>query len=165
MHNMARTPPDQDAPPGPRWLGRTLQRRVESTGRLTPRLAATVIACLWLVGVVVFGIVEHIVDPDTFDSVWLGMWWALQTVTTVGYGDVVPDSTSGKLIASFLMLGGLSLFGVITGAITSVFVTQAQVRARVEGRVDDPLARQMEEMNAQLEKLSDEVAALRSAGS
>ena len=62
-----------------------------------------------MIGVVVFGVVERLVDPGTFDNVWLGMWWAIQTVTTVGYGDVVPGSTAGKVIATFLMLGGLSL--------------------------------------------------------
>ena len=33
---------------------------------------------------------ERLVDPHTFDNIWLGMWWAIQTVATVGYGDVVP---------------------------------------------------------------------------
>ena len=49
------------------------------------------------------------------------MWWATQTVTTVGYGDVVPDSAGGQLIAVVLMVGGLSFFAVVTGVITSVF--------------------------------------------
>jgi voltage-gated potassium channel len=151
---------------GPRWLGRVVERRVEVKGRLTPRLAAALVAGFWLVGVVVFGIVERLVDPDTFDNVWLGMWWALQTVTTVGFGDVVPESTAGKLIASVLMLGGLSLFGVVTGAITSIFVTQAQVQAKVRGAAgaEDPVAQRLDEMNAQLERLGDEVASLRSTG-
>ena len=43
------------------------------------------------VAIVIFGVVERLVDPDTFDTVWDGMWWATQTVTTVGYGDVVPQ--------------------------------------------------------------------------
>jgi voltage-gated potassium channel len=149
---------------GPRWLGRIVKRRVERKGRLTPRLAATLVAGFWLVGVVVFGIVERLVDPDTFDNVWLGMWWALQTVTTVGFGDVVPESTAGKLIASLLMLGGLSLFGVVTGAITSIFVTQAQVQARVGGGTEDPVTQRLDEVSTRLERLADEVASLRSAG-
>ena len=103
---------------------------------LRPRYAAYVIIVFWALGVVVFGIVERLVDPSTFNNVWLGMWWAIQTVTTVGYGDVVPGSTAGKVIASFMMLGGLSLFAVVTGAITSAFVAQAQRQ-----RAEDPVIR------------------------
>src|SRR6266550_1691666 len=116
---------EKQAPRG--RLGQRLERRIQRKG-LRPRLAVSVIVAFWALGVVVFGIVERLVDPKTFDNVWLGMWWAIQTVTTVGYGDVVPGSTAGKVIGSFLMLGGLSLFAVVTGAITSAFVAQAQGR-------------------------------------
>ena len=61
-----------------------------------------------------FGVVERLVDPKSFHSVWLGMWWAIETVTTVGYGDIIPNQTAGKVIAGFLMLGGLSLISVLT---------------------------------------------------
>ncbi len=136
----------------PRPLGRRLQRRVDRKG-LRPRLAVSVIGVAWAVGVVVFGIVERLVDPDTFDNVWLGMWWAIQTVTTVGYGDIVPGSTAGKVIASFMMLGGLSLFAVVTGAITSAFVAQAQ--RRMQG---DPVVERLDELTDQLRKLQESVA-------
>src|SRR5512139_117259 len=97
-----------------RWV----QRRVEKKG-LRPRYAAYLIVSVWAVAVVVFGTVEHLVDPDTFPNVWLGMWWALQTVTTVGYGDVVPASDVGRLVATLLLLGGLALLSVVTATITS----------------------------------------------
>src|SRR5215471_9536244 len=107
-----------------RWI----ERRVERMG-LRPRDAAYLIGSFWALAVVVFGVLERIADPKTFDSVWLGMWWALQTVTTVGYGDVVPHQASGKVTAAFLMLGGLSLIAVVTAAITSGFVARAQAQA------------------------------------
>src|SRR5689334_12196945 len=103
-----------EARPPQGLLGRRLQSRVKRRG-LRPRSAAYLIGVFWAVGVVVFGVAERLVDPKSFDTVWLGMWWAIQTVTTVGYGDVVPGQTAGKVIASFLMLGGLSLYAVITG--------------------------------------------------
>lgn len=108
--------------------------RIERTG-LRPRDAAYVIVAVWVFWIVVFGVIEHLVDPDTFDSVWLGMWWGIQTVTTVGYGDVVPEETAGKVIGAFLMLGGLSLLAVVTGAITSAFVTRAEAERRDAGMI------------------------------
>ncbi len=65
-----------------RWIDRRLSSRA-----LRPRNAARLIAAIWLGAVVLFGVVERIVDPETFDSVWLAFWWALQTITTVGYGE------------------------------------------------------------------------------
>jgi voltage-gated potassium channel len=141
----------------PHRFGR-LQRRVERKG-LSPRLAASLIAAFWAVGVVVFGIVERLVNPETFDTVWLGMWWGVQTVTTVGYGDVVPGDPVGKLVATVLMFGGLSLFAVITGAITSAFVAQAQQRTRSER--GDPVAERLDDLNRQLEAIKAELSRLR----
>ena len=86
-----------------------VERRVQRKG-LRPRVAASVIALLWVIAIVIFGIVEHLVDEQSFDTVWDGMWWATQTVTTVGYGDIVPEDTAGQVIAAVLMIGGLSLF-------------------------------------------------------
>jgi voltage-gated potassium channel len=143
-------------PHEPTRLGRRLDERMQRKG-LRPRYAAYVIVVSWSIGVVVFGVVERLVDPGTFDNVWLGMWWAIQTVTTVGYGDVVPGSTVGKVIASFLMLGGLSLFAVVTGAITSAFVAQRQKMMSDE----DPVASRLDEMTAKLDALKAEVARLR----
>jgi voltage-gated potassium channel Kch len=124
-----------------------------------PRYAAYLIVSFWTVAVVVFGIVERLVDPGTFDNVWLGMWWSIQTVTTVGYGDVVPASTAGKVIASFMMLGGLSLLAIVTGAITSGFVARAQEQRREEGH--DPVMRELQDVRAQLQAIRDDLAALR----
>lgn len=119
---------------------------------LRPRFAAYVIVAFWTSAVIVFGVVEHLVDPETFDTVWLGMWWALQTVTTVGYGDVVPHDTAGRLIASFLLLGGLSLLAVVTGVITSGFVMRAQ--ALRHSGTEQELMRALGEVTAKLEQVS-----------
>ena len=81
-----------------------------------------------------FGVLARIVDPETFDSVWLAFWWALQTITTVGYGDVVPQDTAGKAVGAVLMLGGLSLLSIITATITSAFVARRQAERRHPAR-------------------------------
>jgi voltage-gated potassium channel len=143
---------EQHAPPR---FGHAIQQRLQRNV-LRPRIAASLIVALWAVGVVVFGVVERLVNPETFDNVWLAMWWALQTVTTVGYGDVVPGDTAGKVMASFLMLGGLSLYAVVTGAITSAFVAEAQARRRAG--TEDPATRRLEDITAQLEAIRAELA-------
>jgi len=131
-----------------------MEGRVERMG-LRPRDAAYLIACFWALAVVVFGVLERIVDPKTFGSVWLGMWWAVQTVTTVGYGDVVPDQAVGKVIAAFLMLGGLSLLAVVTAAVTSGFVARAQASR------NDPLTEKLDTLGEELQAVRAELERLR----
>jgi voltage-gated potassium channel len=146
----------------PHLPGRPIEKRIRKRG-FRPRYAAYLIVASWSVGVVVFGVVERLVDPGTFHTVWLAMWWAIQTVTTVGYGDVVPGSTAGKVIGSALMLGGLALFAVVTGAITSAFVAQRQREGQAAG--DDPVMSKLDEMSAELDAMKADLARLgRKAG-
>jgi voltage-gated potassium channel len=140
---------------------RLVQRQVQRKG-LRPRFAAYLIVSVWAVAIVVFGTLEHLVDSDTFPNVWLGMWWALETVTTVGYGDVVPADTAGKVIASFLLLGGLSLLAVVTGVVTSAFVTQAQVERQARG--EDPMIEKLDELSRRLGSVQAEIARGRQHG-
>jgi voltage-gated potassium channel len=130
-----------------RWMDRRLERK-----GLRPRDAAYLIGASWAAAVVVFGVVERLVDPKTFPTVWLGMWWAIETVTTVGYGDIVPHQTAGKLIAGLLMVGGLALLSVVTALITSGFVSRAESRRRTAR--EDPVIQR-------LDRLTDELQAVR----
>ena len=108
---------------------------------------------VWLVAVIIFGIVEHLIDDQTFPTVWLGMWWALATVTTVGYGDVVPQDPVGRVIASFLLLGGLALISVLTATITSGFVARAQRETPSSAEVE--LLAEIRELRARVEELAE----------
>jgi voltage-gated potassium channel len=102
-----------------RWLERAIGRAV------TPRGGAEVIAALTTSATIVFGLLMTVIDHKNFTSVWLGLWWAVQTVTTVGYGDHVPTDAGGMIVASFVMLLGLAFLSVVTAAITSSFVARA----------------------------------------
>lgn len=57
-------------------------------------------------------------------------WWAVTTVTTVGYGDVLPTTTAGRIVASALMLTGLGLIPLITSVVVSILVSQRTQEAR-----------------------------------
>jgi len=136
------------------------QNREQREG-LRPRDAALLITIVWLLAIVVFGVVEALVDPKTFPSAWLGMWWALQTVTTVGYGDVVPVGTAGRIIATFLLLGGLAFLTVIIAMITSGFVSRYQRQAIAAG--DDPYLHGIEQVSLELKEVRAELQSLRRA--
>jgi voltage-gated potassium channel Kch len=90
------------------------------------------------------------------------MWWALQTVTTVGYGDVTPAQPIGRAVAAFVMLEGIAFLAIITAAITSTFVAraaseraategadEAEFEKRVEARLDE-FGRRFDELQAML---------------
>ncbi len=76
---------------------------------------------------IVAGLSMTIVDHKGFPSVGSGLWWAVQTVTTVGYGDFVPVTIAGRLLASVVMLLGIGFVTVITAAITSSFVARSGI--------------------------------------
>jgi voltage-gated potassium channel len=67
------------------------------------------------------------------------LWWAVVTVTSVGYGDQYPVTIAGRAVAVVLMITGIALFGVVAASIASYFVEQDQDR-RVEARMDEILA-------------------------
>jgi len=126
---------------------------------LRPREAAALIVIAWFLAIIIFGIVETLADPSTFSDVWLGMWWALQTVTTVGYGDVVPQSDAGRAVASLLLLGGLAFLTVIIAMITGSFVTRFQRQSIAAG--EDPYLAAFERLSSELQEVRAELQAMR----
>ena len=133
-----------------------LERQVARFLRKPPsvRSAAGVIVTTTALIVVLSGLLMRVLDHKEYPNIFIGMWWAIQTVTTVGYGDVTPRSVAGRLVASLVMLEAIALVAVVTAAITSTFVARAahlqdatanRERAnqeeRIEHRFDDLAAR------------------------
>lgn len=69
---------------------------------------------------------ERNAPNGNIESIWDGLWWALTTITTVGYGDRYPTTTEGRLIALGLMLLGISLLGVISATLAAWFIRVMQ---------------------------------------
>jgi voltage-gated potassium channel len=92
---------------------------------VTVRSAVSVIVSATIVIVVGSGILMRLLDQSEYPNVFKGMWWAIQTVTTVGYGDVTPKAVSGRVVAVFVMLEGVAFLAVATAAITSTFIARA----------------------------------------
>ena len=108
----------------------------------TPRGAAIVIAVATISITVATGILMTVLDRDNYPTIGSGLWWAVQTTTTVGYGDNVPTTVAGQLVAAFVMVVGIGFLTVITAAITSAFISRSrreQMRADAEAPTDDQL--------------------------
>ena len=115
---------------------------------LTARRAALIIASFTLLVTIAGGVVAWLTQRDDFSSLGTSLWWALQTVTTVGYGDVVPRSTSGRVIGGVVMLSGIGFLTVITASVTAALIEAA--RKRAGGMSQRELGAHLEEISARL---------------
>ena len=138
-------------------LERQLDRAVARA--TTPRGAAIVIATASTVMTVVAGLLVTVLDSETFPSIGSGLWWAVQTVTTVGYGDEIPMSLAGRLVAALVMLLGIGFLTVITASITSTFVSRSRHEA---SDAQTAMADQLRQLDSRLERIE---AALRGSSS
>ena len=154
MMSPSERPPDQGtAFP---MLGGAIGRRP-----LTARRAAGVISIVTIVLTVAGGILIRLVDGDNISSLGEGLWWAVQTLTTVGYGDVVPGGTAGRVIATVVMLNGIAFLTVITAAVTATLVDQIRQGRQPSPEPDAPdsdLAASLQEISSRLEVIEESLA-------
>lgn len=133
------------------------------------RTAAGVIVTATTVVVVAGGVFMRLLDHGEYSNVWVGMWWALQTVTTVGYGDVTPKNPSGRIVAILVMLQGIAFLAITTAAITSTFVARAsKERERAQAADEDDAEVRIEARLLSIDQRLDRVEkmlASRSVGS
>jgi voltage-gated potassium channel len=118
---------------------------------LTARRAGTAIALVTLATTLAGGLLITIVDQKDFPTLGQGMWWAVQTVTTVGYGDVVPTTTEGRAIGTVVMVTGIGFLSVVTAAITATFVESA--RRRFTAGRHDPVSHELEKISERLDRI------------
>jgi voltage-gated potassium channel len=87
---------------------------------------------IFLIVLLAAGILLHLIErsgqPDQFGSLPLAMWWAVTTLTTTGYGDAVPATFFGRVIAGFVMICGLGVFGLLTGILATGFASEHRRR-------------------------------------
>lgn len=127
--------------------GRRLSSRLQLK-EMTARRAALLIAVLTIVTAVIGGVLGWALDRDDFPTVGAGLWWSLQTVTTVGYGDVVPATGTGRVLAGVIMLAGIAFLAVVTAAVTAALIESA--RRRLGDRADAELHERLARIDARL---------------
>jgi voltage-gated potassium channel len=89
-----------------------------------PRAIAAIIG-LFALFTVLAALVEYLVDP-AFGSFADSLWWAIQTVSTVGYGDDVPTSTAGRIVASLVMLFGMAFVPAVTSIVVAILLDRSR---------------------------------------
>jgi voltage-gated potassium channel len=122
---------------------------------LTPLRAGLAIATAMLFLTLVCGVVIRLLDPADFHSIGEGLWWAVQTVTTVGYGDIVPKAVSGRIVATILMVAGIGIISVVTAVITAAFLET--VRRRLGDPGHGEVMAKLDELDARLGEIESAV--------
>jgi voltage-gated potassium channel len=107
------------------------RRLTERLVTLTLRTAVGLIVAVAAMLAILTAVLERLIDP-AFDTLPQALWFALTTVSTVGYGDYVPESAAGRFVAGVLMLTGLGLIPLITSVVVSTLVAQRSREAREE---------------------------------
>jgi len=110
------------------------------------RRLRTILAAL-IFFIFLFGYLFYVSEPDVRD-LGDGIWWALVTITTVGYGDITPVTTLGRVVASSLMLLGLGLIATITAIVSAKFIQNF-----VDHHTNDDVLEKLEEMQLELDDI------------
>ena len=137
---------------GRSFLAAQTQRAVANQ-RVFLYLAVTTL----LVGLLA-GFVVTLVDKQDFPTFGDGIWWAIVTLGTVGYGDIVPHTAWGRVVGSLVIVFGVTFIAFLTAIVTSAFVSAAEQRARVveqqrEEASEEETRKLLRSLQAQLEAI------------
>ena len=110
------------------------------------RRLRTILAAL-IFFVFLFGYLFYISEPEV-RNLGDGIWWALVTITTVGYGDITPLTTVGRIVASSLMFLGLGLIATITAIVSAKFIQNF-----VDHHTNDDVLEKLDEMQLELDEI------------
>jgi voltage-gated potassium channel len=119
--------------------------------RLTIWRAVRTIAIVVILLVLVGALLVRVLEPKTFDDFGLAAWWAVTTVSTVGYGDVVPVTPQGRIVGTVLMITGVSMIPLVTSIVVSILAAK-----RAEEQSEDE-AKEIAELRAQLTRIEDQL--------
>lgn len=144
-------------PSGEPLLEATVRRR----RRLSWRQALALVASVTISVVLTGAAVVTRTDPERYPDLETGLWWAVTTVTTVGYGDFVPASTAGRLVAAMLMFVGIGSFAFLTAVAASAIVVSevGEEERRIEAaerdieREQSAVLARLIEIEARLERI------------
>jgi voltage-gated potassium channel len=99
---------------------------------------------------------EHATNAG-FETFGDALWWAVVTLTTVGYGDIVPETTAGRVDGMMIMVTGIGILGLLAGSMASFFRLDKS-RSPAAETTPDPVTAELAALRSQVERLADELA-------
>jgi voltage-gated potassium channel len=108
---------------------------------------------------------EHPTNPG-FKTFGDALWWAIVTLTTVGYGDIVPKTTAGRVVGVMIMITGVAILGVLAGSLASFFRISGAPETESPSVVADPdLAGEVADLRQEIAGLTHQISQLIAQGS
>jgi voltage-gated potassium channel len=152
-------PPTQ-APGGGRRVGKPLDRAMQRFDDEPTSARRAMVAIIIAIGttVVLGGVAMWVVDRREYPTLGVALWYALQTVTTVGYGDVAPKDSVGRVVGGVIMILAVAFLAMVTASITSTFFESRQKTRRDIAREED--AEHRARLEAQFEHLLERLDAI-----
>jgi voltage-gated potassium channel len=98
--------------------------------RATIQAALLLIVTLSTLFVLVAALLERLIEPHTFDDYGEACWWAVQTVSTVGYGDITPQTAAGRAVASAVMIFGMAFVPAVTSIVVAILIERNRPEER-----------------------------------
>jgi voltage-gated potassium channel len=129
-------------------LARAVTRRALTKKPLSVRRATSLIISVTFIVTIAGGLAIWLLDHKEYPDIGTSLWWAVQTVTTVGYGDVVPHDAVGRVIGTIVMVTGIGFIAVFTAAVTAALIEQARRRQRASDSADTSV--QLDRIEARL---------------
>lgn len=114
-------------------------------------LGTTLLICFVIL--VISGLLISGIDP-AFSTPADGLWWALVTITTVGYGDLVPQTFEGRIFGSILILMGVGIFSILTASFSAFFIAQDE---RSNNEKEEKIAQQVTRIEGKLTKMEEKL--------
>jgi voltage-gated potassium channel len=124
--------------------------RVVVSGRIIPYLVGLMFLIMGL-----GALAAEVLSPNSFDSLGDALWWAATTVTTIGYGDVVPATGGGRVIAVFVMFASVATVTFTTSVVTAIFVAYHQRKLGADAERHHEILESLERIERRLDALDE----------
>jgi len=146
------------------WAAPLLRARARQRPRLTWLQALILVAAVTTAAVLGSATLVTMTDPGRYPDFVTALWWSVSTVTTVGYGDVVPGSPAGRLVGTMLMFVGIGSFALLTAVAASAIVVGevGDEERRIE-REEEDIRRGVAAILARFEMMDDRLRRLEDA--